>query len=105
MATNNLKCPKLNHEEDVTSFCIKSNCNYTTRFLCQQCQTDDEINHIKDHKDYIISINLLMKDNDKPFRNYPPKKDNDNNISEIIYLFYNNQEDVSPLIEEVEKQF
>ena len=46
-----------------------------------------------------------MKDNDKPFRNYPPKKDNDNNISEIIYLFYNNQEDVSPLIEEVEKQF
>ena len=46
-----------------------------------------------------------MKDNDKPFRNYPPKKENDNYIPEIISLFYNNQEDVSPLIEEVEKQF
>ena len=52
-----LKCPKTNHEEDVISFCLKLNCNHETRFLCHQCLTDDEIDHIKDHKDYIISIN------------------------------------------------
>ena len=33
-----------------------------------------------------------MKNNDKPFRNYSPKKEN----PEILSIFYNNREDVLP---------
>ena len=47
MSKTFLKCTKNKHNEDYISFCIKSNCNCKSRFICPICFSDD--NSHKDH--------------------------------------------------------
>lgn len=72
MVENILKCRKYEHQDDVSLFCFKHDCKYETKFLCITCTSEDELDHVKDHKDYLININNLMKNDNKPLKNFVP---------------------------------
>jgi len=81
MSKTFLKCTKNKHNEDYISFCIKSNCNCKSRFICPICFSDD--NSHKDHKEFIININQLMKNDNEEIKNWPVDNPDNNYLSDI----------------------
>ena len=75
-------------------------CNFNTRFFYPECFTDDEIDHAKIHKNYIITINQIKNNVNKSIRYWPPVKDN--NYQQILNSYLKSMEDISPLSEIIE---
>ena len=66
-----LKCSSYkNHQDDVIMFCNKPDCNYKSKFLCMTYITQNENDHLKEQKNCIIDIHNLMKDDNKPLKNF-----------------------------------